>query len=280
MEKLIHHEIDSSQEKGIIIVSDLGLIDDSILISLCKQVFSEVMKKNWRAIWLDHHTWSSNANEVLKPYIDMVLDESGNKCAADLMYEKFLAGNELAYRLASMAHSMDFFTGAEYLTPTAELICYSKTLSDYCKRLTILAQKAARGILWDVEMQGEYNKYVKLRDIAKGEAFSSMRIEQINGYKVVFIRSSPYIQNSLFAQEIFDKTSADVAMLYSSDGNVSIRRNNNSIACNEIAANLPSGGGHKFAAGASYYSSPLDTNSIISELHQAVLETLKRRESR
>ena len=62
--------------------------------------------------------------------------------AADLMYETFLRGNEIAATLARLAHAMDFFTNDQYLTPTSELIHYYRTFSDFYRRLTILAQKA------------------------------------------------------------------------------------------------------------------------------------------
>src|ERR671922_1677397 len=45
----------SSQEKGIIIICDLALIEDESLINLCKDAFSESKKA---IVWLDHHPWS------------------------------------------------------------------------------------------------------------------------------------------------------------------------------------------------------------------------------
>jgi nanoRNase/pAp phosphatase (c-di-AMP/oligoRNAs hydrolase) len=103
-----------------------------------------------------------------------------------------------------------------------------------------------------------------------------MQIREIRGIKTAFIQSSPFIQNSLFSEEVFKKTGVDLAIFYGTDGRVSIRRNNNKISCNDIAANLPEGGGHVFAAGGTYRSVPNDIESIISELEQAVLTTLER----
>jgi nanoRNase/pAp phosphatase (c-di-AMP/oligoRNAs hydrolase) len=106
-----------------------------------------------------------------------------------------------------------------------------------------------------------------------------MRIKNVDGMKVVFIRSSPYIQNSLFADELFSLSGADVVMLYNSKGDVSIRRNNSSIACNDIASNLSLGGGHQFAAGASFRSNPQDVDAVVSELETAVRASLPIRRS-
>ncbi len=225
-------------------------------------------------MWVDHHPWSQQAIDAVMPYVEIVLDVSGRKCAADLMYETLLPGNTLAAKLASMAHTMDFFTRDQYLTPISELIRYYQTFPDFYYRLSDLAVKSARGILWDVEMQNDYNNYVRLRDEAKAQVFASMQIGQAGRFKVVYAQSSPYLQSSLFSEEVFARTNADVMMLYSTKGKVSIRRNNDAISCRSIAANLSDGGGHDYAAGATFKSDPSDTAAVISELEAAVAKAL------
>src|SRR5215210_5554523 len=194
----------------------------------------------------------------------------GGKCAADLMYETLLPGNTLASKLANMAHTMDFFTKDQYLTPISELIRYYQTFPDFYYRLSNLAVKSAKGILWDVEMQSDYNSYVRLRDEAKAQVFASLQIRQAGRFKIAYVQSSPYLQSSLFSEEVFANTKADLAMFYSTKGKVSIRRNNDSISCRMVAANLPEGGGHDYAAGATFKSDPLDTAAVILELQEAV----------
>jgi nanoRNase/pAp phosphatase (c-di-AMP/oligoRNAs hydrolase) len=190
------------------------------------------------------------------------------------MYDTLLPGNILAEKLASMAHTMDFFTKDQYLTPIPELIRYYQTFPNFYTRLSDLARKSARGILWDVEMQNDYNNYGRLRDEAKAEVFASMQLRQAGRFKVAYVQSSPYLQSSLFSEEVFDKTSADLVMLYSTKGKVSIRRNNVEISCRDIAANLSEGGGHDYAAGATFKSDPSDTTAVISELEAAVTKVL------
>ena len=259
-------------EHGQIVIADLGLNDE--LIETCKQTFSDAVLKGWKIMWIDHHPWSQRAIEAVKPFAEIVLDASGKKCAADLMYDTLLPGNILAAKLASMAHTMDFFTKDQYLTPIPELIRYYQTFPNFYTRLSDLARKSARGILWDVEMQNDYNNYGRLRDEAKAEVFASMQLRQAGRFKVAYIQSSPYLQSSLFSEEVFDKTSADLVMLYSTKGKVSIRRNNVEISCRDIAANLSEGGGHDYAAGATFKSDPSDTTAVISELEAAVTKAL------
>ena len=261
-----------SKERGLVIIADLGLNDD--IIDTCKQIFSEALSNGWRGIWIDHHPWSQQAMDSIKPFAEIVLDTSGNRCAADLMYEKLLPGHELASKLASMAHTMDFFTKDQYLTPISELMRYYQTFPDFYDRLSTLARKSAQAILWDVEMQTDYNHYVGLRNEAKMQVFATMQVRSVGNFKVAYVQSSPYLQTSLFSEEVFVKTNADLAMFYSSKGKVSIRRNNDAISCRDIAENLPEGGGHAYAAGATFRSDPSDMKAVVLELETAVSRAL------
>ena len=262
----------SKEVGGKIIIADLGLNDE--LIETCRKIFSDASSNAWKIMWVDHHPWSDQAIEAVKPFVEIVLDASGRKCAAELMYETMLPGNKVAEKLASMAHTMDFFTNNQYLTPISELIRYYQTFPDFYYRLSDLASKSSKGILWDIEMQNDYNDYVRLREEAKEQVFASMQIREAGRFKVAYIQSSPYLQNSLFSQEVFSKTNTDLVMLYSTKGKVSIRRNNDAISCRSIAANLPEGGGHDYAAGATFKSDPSDTAAVISELQVAVTKAL------
>jgi len=262
----------SPSECGQIVIADLGLNDE--LIETCRKIFSDAVLKGWKIMWIDHHPWSQLAIEAVKPFVEIVLDASGRKCAADLMYETLLPGNILAAKLASMAHTMDFFTRDQYLTPISELIRYYQTFPDFYYRLSNLAEKSAKGILWDVEMQSDYNSYVHLRDEAKAKVFSSLQIRQVGRFKVAYVQSSPYLQNSLFSEEVFANTNADLVMFYSTKGKVSIRRNNGLISCRSIAANLSEGGGHDYAAGATFKSDPSDTAAVLLELEAAAAKAL------
>ena len=91
---------------------------------------------------------------------------------------------------------------------------------------------------------------------------------------ILFRLSAPYLNSSLFSEEVFAKTGADLVMFYSPKGKVSIRRNSELISCRDIASKLPEGGGHAYAAGAVFKSDPSDVGAVISELEAAVLASL------
>jgi len=272
MGSFIYSATHYSKERGLIIVADLGLNDD--VVDICRQIFSDAVTNGWKIMWVDHHPWSQRATDAVSALAELVLDTSGNKCASDLMHEKLLPGNALSEKLASMAHTMDFFTKDQYLTPISELIRYYQTFPDFYERLSEMARKSARGILWDVEMQQEYETYSRLRDEAKGQVFATMQVREVGGLKIAYVQSSPYLQSSLFSEEVFAKTGADLVMFYSTKGKVSIRRNNDAISCRDVAANLPEGGGHAYAAGALFKSDPANPDTVIAELEQAVAKAI------
>lgn len=259
------------RDKGLIIICDLSLSDDASSINLCKSSFSDARNAGFDIVWLDHHPWPDNSRASIQPYVELKLDVSQSKCAAELVYEKFLHGNESAFTLASLAHSMDFFKRELYLTPISELIVYYLSSADRYDRMSSLAAKVSRGILWDLEMQKDYTSYAQIRDKAKADSFQTLEVRRFGDkLKAAILRSSPYIQNSLFAHEIFEKTGSDIVMLYGPDNKVSIRRNNDQISCRNIALNFPEGGGHDFAAGAKFRSAIGDHEQIVRELEEAL----------
>ena len=74
----------SSSEPGQIIIADLGLNDE--LVETCRKTFSDAVLKGWKIMWVDHHPWSQQAIDAVTPFVEIVLDVSGRKCAAELMY--------------------------------------------------------------------------------------------------------------------------------------------------------------------------------------------------
>lgn len=263
-----------SKERGLLIIADLGLNDDTI--ETCRQVFADAVQSGWQIMWVDHHPWSQAAIDTVKQYGELVHDASGKKCAADLMHERLLPENDLAANLASMAHTMDFFTKDQYLTPLTEMIKYYQTLPDFYERMTDLAHKSAKGILWDAEMQGDYVRYEKLRDEARTQVLAATEVKETGGVKVAYVPTSQYLQSSLFSEEVFAVTGADLAMFYSGKGKVSIRRNNGKVSCRAVAANLPEGGGHDYAAGATFSSDPENKGAVVAELEAAVSKAISQ----
>ena len=259
-----------SPEKNMFIVSDLGFNDS--LLNIFKSALINSDKTKNEIVWVDHHPWSKNTIDEIHPFVELILDESGKKCASELMYERFLLDNSYARHLANLAHTTDFFLKDQYLTPLPEIIRYYLTFNDSFERLSKLARKISKGILWDIDMSEDYKKYESLRDNDKNKVLKELKIKKIDDLNVVFVRSTPYLQISLFSEEVFNQTNADLAIFYGKNGKISIRRNNDKIDCNAIALKLIDGGGHKFAAGGTMHSDPSNIEDIISEIEETILK--------
>jgi oligoribonuclease NrnB/cAMP/cGMP phosphodiesterase (DHH superfamily) len=257
------------QEKNLFIISDLGFNDS--LLNIFKGTLNNFNKIKNEIIWVDHHPWSKNTIDEIHSFVELILDDSGKKCASELIYERFLLDNDYARHLANLAHTTDFFIKDQYITPLPEIIRYYLTFNDSYERLAKLAHKISKGILWDIQLSEDYKKYESLRDNDKKQVLEELKIKKIDDLNVVFVRSTPYIQTSLFSEEIFNQTNADLAIFYGKNGKISIRRNNDKIDCNAIALKLIDGGGHKFAAGGTIRSDPSKVEDIISEIEETIL---------
>ncbi len=258
------------QEKNLFIISDLGFNDS--LLNIFKGTLNNFNKIKNEIIWVDHHPWSKNTIDEIHSFVELILDDSGKKCASELIYERFLLDNDYARHLANLAHTTDFFIKDQYITPLPEIIRYYLTFNDSYERLAKLAHKISKGILWDIQLSEDYKKYESLRDNDKKQVLEELKIKKIDDLNVVFVRSTPYLQTSLFSEEIFNKTNADLAIFYGKNGKISIRRNNDKIDCNAIALKLIDGGGHKFAAGGTIRSDPSKVEDIISEIEETILK--------
>ena len=259
-----------SLQKNLFIISDLGFNDN--LLNIFKSTFINSNKTKNEIIWVDHHPWSKNTIEEICPYVELILDDTGKKCASELMYERFLLNNSYARHLATLAHTTDFFLKDHYLPPLPEIIRYYLTFNDSYERLGKLSRKISQGLLWNIEMSEDYKKFELLRDSDKQKVLEDIKIKKIDDINVVFVKSSPYIQTSLFSEEVFQQTKADLAIFYGKNGKISIRRNNDKIDCNAIASKLIDGGGHKFAAGGTLHSDPNSIDDIISEIEEIILK--------
>lgn len=277
--QLVYGEIIENAAPGLLVFCDLGLNKE--ILPLMSGVFEFVRTNSWSILWLDHHPWTVDALELFdedtSKEMKLILDRSGNKCAAELAYEFFLDKNIAAQHLALIAHISDFLVKDQFLPPLPELIVYYKSFPNFYSRLTNLSLKVSKGILWDTEMQEEYNVFSKLRDDSKAESWGKKRVINLdNGMSMMIVPTGPYIQSSLFSEEIFQKTNTDIIFFLAGDGKVSIRRSNPILRCNDIAAELLEGGGHKYAAGGKVRSDPLDMNLVTNELKNAVESSLKK----
>lgn len=265
----------NKSKKGLVIISDLG-INDVQVSALAIDSIQYLKQRQWSLIWIDHHPWQKKSRDSLKKICTLYHDSSGRKCATEIMYEKLMRKNKIAEQLKLTAHSSDFMIDVKnHDSRVSELIHFYRNSASSRQKLEFLVQKASKGILWDSEMQKDYLRFIKVAELHKRKSLETLTVRKILSFNVIFVFTYPFVQSSLFANEVFSNLSADLVMLFNKHGKVSIRRNTDRISCSKIASLLIEGGGHEFASGGMLNSNPKDFSSCISEMEQAVIKSLK-----
>jgi oligoribonuclease NrnB/cAMP/cGMP phosphodiesterase (DHH superfamily) len=264
-----------SSKKGLAIISDLG-INDGQVSALAVDFINFLKQRQWHVIWVDHHPWQKESLDSLKKICTIYHDCSGTKCATEIMYEKLMRRNKIAEQLKLIAHGSDFMVDVKnHDSRVSELIHFYRNSSGTRQKLASLVQKGSKGVLWDSQMQKDYLKFIKVAELHKSRSLKTLTIRKIRQFSVAFVFTYPLVQSSLFANEVFSYSKADLVMLFNKKGKVSIRRNSDMISCSKIASYLVEGGGHEFASGGMLKCNPKDFASCISEMELAVKKSLK-----
>jgi len=262
-------------KKGLVIISDLGINEEQVF-ALAIDAIHYLKQRQWSVFWVDHHPWQKKSLGSLRKIGTLYHDSSGRKCSTEIMYEKLMWKDKIAEQLKLIAHSSDFMIDVKnHDSRVSELIHFYRNKAGSKQKLQFLVQKASKGILWDSEMQNDYVKFIKVGEFHKRKSLETLTIRKILSFDVAFVFIYPYVQASLFANDVFSNTMVDLVMLFNKHGKVSIRRNTERVSCSRIASNLVEGGGHEFASGGMLKSDPKDISSCIREMERAFIKSLK-----
>jgi uncharacterized protein len=259
---------------GTIIISDIGINYESY--PPIYEALSTSKLRGFSNIWIDHHVWPEGMEEKFSPICEMVLRpeiETGNnelkKCATELCIERFAPAYAYAKTLGYIAHRTDFPESVRFpLPPLTGLISYylGKKELNY-KLYSVILDNVSRGILWNTEMQEDMIEASRLIDESITRSISSMvikefdfkplgaTIEQVRNVRVAITKADSFVSRSLLLGKIIDESEVDLAVAYTSDGKVSLRRRHNlpgkgvHIDCSKVACAFREGGGHPGAAG-------------------------------
>lgn len=262
-----------SRNSGTIIISDIGINYESY--PHVYEALSTSKQRGFSNIWIDHHVWPEGMEEKFAPICEMFLlseSEMGRnelkKCATELCIERFAPASAHAKTLGCIAHRTDFPESVRFpLPPLTGLISYYLGKKELNHKLySVILDNASRGILWNTEMQEDMIEASRLVDESIMRSIKSMvikefhfkppaRIEQTGNVRVAIAKADSFVSRSLLLGKIIDETEIDLAMAYTSDGKLSVRRKHGlpekglQIDCSKVAAAFREGGGHPGAAG-------------------------------
>ncbi len=262
-----------SHNLGTIIISDIGVNYESYLpvydaLSISKQ-------RGFSNIWIDHHVWPEGMEEKFSPICEMVLcseTEMGRnglkKCATELCIERFAPARGYAKTLGCIAHRTDFPESVKFpLPPLTGLISYYLGKKELNHKLySVILDNVSLGILWNTEMQEDMIEASRLIDASIMRSIRSMvirefifkppgSIQEVRNVRVAIAKADSFVSRSLLLGKIIDESEIDLAMAYTPDGKLSVRRRYDlnekalQIDCSKVAAGFREGGGHPGAAG-------------------------------
>jgi oligoribonuclease NrnB/cAMP/cGMP phosphodiesterase (DHH superfamily) len=237
--------VSGATEKEIII-ADLGY-SDALL-----EILGELKKisQSNRVRWFDHHDWKG-AGELLSLPIEFNIDQT--LCASELVQRSYLPRDEVAIKIASLAHNTDYMLKDGLAWKFYDLI------SSGCDKLE-LVKSLAKGDFWNDAFEMRYQDYQK----TKAKAFASLeersRDYKVAGLKVTLGFSGKELSSTLAANHLL-KNKGDITVCLWKNGKLSFRRNNDRIDLGKLARHFK-GGGHAYAAGG-FYPSPVDESNYV-----------------
>jgi uncharacterized protein len=262
-----------SHNSGTIVISDIGINYENY--PPVYEALSTSKQRGFSNIWIDHHVWPEGMEEKFSPICEMVLrseTEIGSngvkKCATELCIERFAPASPYAKTLGCIAHRTDFPESVRFpLPPLTGLISYylgEKELNH--KLYSVILDNVSCGILWNTEMQEDMIQASRLIDESIMRSIKSMVIKQfdfkplgtiepVRSVRVAIAKADSFVSRSLLLGKIIDESEIDLAIAYTPEGKLSVRRrhglpeNGLQIDCSKVAAAFREGGGHPGAAG-------------------------------
>ena len=262
-----------SHDSGTIIISDIGVNYESYLPVY--EALSTSKLRGFSNIWIDHHVWPEGMQEKFSPICEMMLcseaemERNGlKKCATELCIERFAPAKTYAKTLGCIAHRTDFPESLKFpLPPLTGLISYYLGKKELNHKLySVILENVSQGILWNTEMQEDMIEAYRLIDESITRSIGSMVIkefdfrppgktEQVRSVRAAIVKADSFVSRSLLLGKIIDETEIDLAIAYTPDSKLSVRRRYDltdkglEIDCSKVAAAFREGGGHPGAAG-------------------------------
>ncbi len=189
-------------------------------------------------VWIDHHDWD-DAGELVKAGFRLVL--STEKCAAELVQEEFMPGDEHSRRIAELAHAHDFREENELAWKLYDVISSGYDRMRFVELL-------ASGVLWCEEFERAYRKYQEAKRRGYEYIDAHTMVLEVSGYTCAMALSEKYLSSTLACLHL-QRLGTDFVVVVYPDGKLSFRRNSERVDLGRIARAF-GGGGRATAAGA------------------------------
>ncbi len=240
--------VSRSKRAGRIVVADIHLTE--AVVEVVVEALEFAKSRGWRILWLDHHRWDPKVKLRLKTVASVEIDT--RRCAADLVWSRTAYKNSTARSLAQIAHVIDLGKkGPGSGAMLTDIITHYNHEKNRDSKLVKLARQISQGTLWTLVENDPWRKYVKDRETKITSLIDNTRAYRVGKFQVAIGKSHETIGSSKACRTILEKSKADIGVMFTRRGRLSLRRKDGAaVPLNKIAEAInPMGGGHEFAAG-------------------------------
>ncbi|HZT35047.1 MAG TPA: hypothetical protein VFA15_03935, partial [Nitrososphaera sp.] len=125
------------------------------------------------------------------------------------------------------------------------------------KLSSVILENVVRGELWNFEMQEDIIEASRLLDESIERSIANVALREFTQvhavYRAAIVKADSFVSRSILLGRVMDEKEIDIAIAYTDDGKISIRRKDGAdatvIDCSRIAQEFREGGGHSGAAG-------------------------------
>lgn len=201
-------------------------------------------RSNNLAYWNSHHPEKHEVAELVSKYfktVDLIANES-NKCAAELVQQKFMAHDEVALRLAALARDQEFWERKDEMsTKLADMIQAGHARS--------IIDPLSRGVYWTEGFEEQWKKYLERKQKELEYIVKRCQFKVFVNFKFCFTHASNVISSAEAGQKMLEATDCDVSCVVFSDGGIFFRRKQGIEINLRKLAEIFGGGGQKYASG-------------------------------
>ena len=204
----------------------------------------EKIAKNARILWLDHHNWDPVVRKAAEKHMTLIVNR--DKCASEVVFDFFGEGDSVDAKIARFARDQDFYTKKIYDANRISDVIAAR--HGNMRFLLSLVEMLSRGVFWKGEFDEIRDDYIAKKEKLLWDAVGAMTYYE----NFAITLSSPLVPSGEIAKETIEKKKVDVLVILDPRGRISFRRKKGSSVDLSVLARSFGGGGHPYAAGASY----------------------------
>ena len=251
-----------------LIITDIGFNNDFVSLF---PLFEEAKNNGTQIYWFDHHLIDSTHEQKLKKLIDVYLIDP-TRCGAEIVKDYYLPRDEIALKIAKLAHDIDFRKGEYDVSQNLQsIISFNRGDEKELKRIVkYLSQGHFENKWFEIQLEKSKN----WEESEKVNIIENRRKFEINeSYELILSTASigggritTLLQEKHPSADIFIGIDSrfDEVIVYS-----------NIFNCRELAKSFK-GGGHKNRAGFHYKDALIKENQVNLQFLREIKNQLKK----